>query len=612
MTDYKASQFNQTIASKSTIVPSDHQLEYNAGDTIKFDVPAFMGFIDPRQSYLKMNVKVDSALPVRFSKTCGVQSIINNLRIYDGTQTHQIENLENYAERVEKEYHYSANPSVVRKRQLTEGVEPNSTSFNFPEAQLFTSYPAILPFDKNTSNDPNSVAGQPYLTCENTIEVCLPLSSGVLGGNKIFPSALTQGLKIEIDTNDAKKALEVWDLAGLGVEPGIAVGSNVGSASQYHFGIEAKVGGVFAQGAGTPLTRVDLFSDNSYKSNSTAGFNGASSAPWKLAQLRAGQAPTREQIFAEMANVRNVKNLSSGATNLIIGQHLFGTDTAGLTRNFGRIDRIQYQTLAGGLRVYLDGSYSPADANGVPGILGTSALVGDFIPGICWCGGNGVGGAYEELLTAGYCNYRLNDIELVLKTAQPPKSYVDKLMKQTMSEDGAEVDIKTYQTMRNNIQAGDRMSQINLPSYNERAVGIYCLPMDNGVGNSLGVNNLETTLDTLENYQFIVNGTGQPTRRVDTKPYTNSPPTTAQVALWETEKTLSSSKVIVRNLREPHKNFMVARALARYGGVYDLKADGSISLKQEYSNPTKNKLMISFIGHLRRIVVSRMGMSVEL
>lgn len=611
MSEYKASQFNQTIASKSTIVPSDHQLEYNAGDTIKFDVPAFMGFIDPRQSYLKMNVKVDCEVPVRFSKTCGVQSVINNLRIYDGTQTHQIENLENYAERLEKEYHYSQNPSVLRKRQLTEGVEPVSSAFNFTEAQLFNGYSRASQFNSGTdTRDPNSVAGQPLLTNANTIEVCLPLSSGVLGGNKIFPSALTQGLKVEIDTNNAKKVLELWDKAGLGVNDNIVVGANTGTNSQFHFGIKTKVGG----GVGGALQSVNLFTDDSYEKNTTTGYAVNQSAPWALANLRLGGvgAPTLAQINADTANVNNVRNLSEGGSNLLVGQSLFGVDTAGLVRNFGVITSVELTAIADGIRVNLDGSYTPAGAGDVPGILGTTALVGGIAPGICWCGKTNAGGDYIDLITTSYTNYRLSNIELVLKTAQPPKSYVDKLMKQTMSEDGAEVDIMTYQTMRNNIQSGDRMSQINLPSYNERVVGIYCLPMNNGVSANLGNNNLETTLDTLENYQFIVNGTGQPTRRVDTIPYTNAIPTIAQVALWETEKALTSSKIMVRNLKEPHKNFMVARALARYGGVYDLKADGSISLKQEYSNPIETKLMISFIGHLRRIVVSRIGMSVEL
>jgi len=60
---------------------------------------------------------------------------------------------------------------------------------------------------------------------------------------------------------------------------------------------------------------------------------------------------------------------------------------------------------------------------------------------------------------------------------------------------------------------------------------------------------------------------------------------------------------------------MMARPLALYGGVYNLAADGNISLKTEYSSstpPTENKLFTSYIYGLRRIRVNKVGLSVEL
>jgi len=59
----------------------------------------------------------------------------------------------------------------------------------------------------------------------------------------------------------------------------------------------------------------------------------------------------------------------------------------------------------------------------------------------------------------------------------------------------------------------------------------------------------------------------------------------------------------------------MARPLAKYGGVYNLAADGNISLKCEYSTsepPTENKLFTSYIYGLRRIRVNKVGLSVEL
>ena len=59
--DFVASQNNKTIPSKSTFSPSDHQLEYRDGETIRFEIPAFNAFIDPRQSYLTFKVRVENA-----------------------------------------------------------------------------------------------------------------------------------------------------------------------------------------------------------------------------------------------------------------------------------------------------------------------------------------------------------------------------------------------------------------------------------------------------------------------------------------------------------------------------------------------------------------------
>ena len=91
--DFTASSYQQTIPSRSTFAPSDHQLSYASGQTLRFEVPSFLSFIDPRQSYLKFNVKVTASSPARFSNKCGCATIVNNLRIYDLQGNCTIENL---------------------------------------------------------------------------------------------------------------------------------------------------------------------------------------------------------------------------------------------------------------------------------------------------------------------------------------------------------------------------------------------------------------------------------------------------------------------------------------------------------------------------------------
>jgi len=90
-------------------------------------------------------------------------------------------------------------------------------------------------------------------------------------------------------------------------------------------------------------------------------------------------------------------------------------------------------------------------------------------------------------------------------------------------------------------------------------------------------------------------------------------PKTEQVALWETEKALGSARCMVRNLEGQEGNLLIGRALAKYGGVYNLQADGNLGLRVEYSTsspPQKNKLWINQIASIRRLVVNRNGASI--
>ena len=70
----------------------------------------------------------------------------------------------------------------------------------------------------------------------------------------------------------------------------------------------------------------------------------------------------------------------------------------------------------------------------------------------------------------------------------------------------------------------------------------------------------------------------------------------------------------VKNLDHQSDNFVIGRALARYGGVYPLVKDGGFQLRVNYkSNPTpqKNKLFITYVGGLRRLVVGSGGVQVQ-
>ena len=622
--DYTASQYQNTITSKSTLVPSDNQLAYKSGETIRFSVPPFMSFIDPRQSVLKMKVKVRGSSIYRFPKKIGVQSVINNMRIYDGTQTHTLENLQNYAERLTKEYHYTENNSVKHKRDLLEGSESvvedgfynlrqneKQPSAVFNASQLGNGY-------ANTGlvNAAPELDGATILANPNTMEVVLPLSSGILGtmSKRMFPAALTQGLQVEIDTNLAAKCLEVWSEAGMMSNEAVLTGAaNPPSApvpaafvpSINNFAVKSVVGGAFAP-APTALTTISIFA--------------SSIAPAAVAAACRNLAPANRAM-------NSLEGLT-GSSNLLKGRPFFAYTTGVFPATapelvcVGVIDTLTYNAATDAVDIVLgaipaalqstsggaSGQYIPLAAKDVIAPFAAVAVPAATFPESGVCGVSKAASIKE-------CEYELTDIELVLKTAQPPKSYVDGLMRATMSDEGAEYDFMTAETYRNNVNQGEVVAQINLPTLNERAVSIITLPQDQSVANSVLSDNFATTLDHIQNYNYIINGQSQPTRKVSLGRLSQVPSLNEQVALWEIEKSLSTAKLPVRNLNEQGKEFLMARPLALYGGVYNLAADGNISLKVEYSAtepPTENKLFTSYIYGLRRIRVNKVGLSVEL
>jgi len=599
--NFTASNYNQTIPSRSSFVPSDNQLRYTDGQTIRFEIPSFMGFIDPRQTYLKFKVKVNNAPALcSFSKKCGIHSLINNLRIYDANTNLQLETIMNYGELAEKLHYFTENQSVRNRRGLTELLEYTSRDF---DGEYYDDKPS-----RNTSQSQlfnhkfltGNVVGSTFtadtsvVSDANTCEVAMRLYSGILGepSTKMFPAMLTNGLRMELDLNTAGKALEVWCGDGICNDDGDVISDLTGSC---RFGIRNA-----SSTDATPITYVDLYCEKN------AGFN----------QLVFSPTPADLQIPSKDADFELVKNQLCGAVNLIKGKTLYGfkNDWDGATAPvaLGTIGDITCNAgvngagLLVGVRVELIGSTITGEE-----LIGGAGNIDDGTAGEP---ANNTCFVKQEDIFGGNTppSLEIDDVELVVKTATPPKDYVDKLLKSSTTQEGAVIDFLTYSVYRNNIQATENVAQINIPALNNRAVSIMTLPTENGVQERVDKGNFDTYVDDANHYYFLVNGKSQPTRRVDLTPLSEPQQFSSQVALFETEKALGSGKVNVRNLNLQSDNFVISRALARYGGVYPLVKDGNISLKVSYDNPTKNKNMITYITGIRRLIVNAEGSKVEM
>ena len=594
--DFEAEEVSQSIPSRSSYAPSDKQKSYVAGDTIRFHIPQFDAFIDPRQTRLNFKVKVSDADALcRFSNKCGVHSLIEGVRVYDANTNLQLETLQNYNAMAEKFHLYSENSTIRNKRGLIEGLEYTSRAF---DSELYDNYPARTTDNsqlfnhqyKTGSEATYSVTATP--TSEpNTIEVALHLYSGILGAmsNKMFPVMLTDGLRVEIDTASSSQALELWTAEGIVKNDG-ELDLTLGSGDSCRFGIIRP-----NPTTANPLLSVELYTEKN------AGFNQI------CITGGANTAPTQDAIDAGCSIV---KNQLVGAVNLVIGKELYGwtNEAVPVWSYMGVITTITCNAgeNAGGLvsvLVGLDGTGNDGDL-----FVGGAGRADD---GTAQVARNNTCGIRVGDFFATPPKIVIDEVQFIVKTLQPPQAYVNSMLKQVSTSEGVNYDYLTIDTYRNNILAGERVAQLNIPTLNHRATSIMTLPISNSQPNSVIYNNLKTIIDTASNYNYLIDNKLQPTRKVRLTQLSQTIPKTEQLALFECEKALSSIKIQPRQLDYQAENFFIARALARYGGVYNLAETGNASLRVEFTEPTQNKLMITYIGGLRRLVINKDGRYIE-
>jgi len=191
------------FTSQSTLAPAEHQKEYTQGQIIKFDIPAFYGMIDPRQSFLRMNIELVGECKLRLSKHLGSQSLISALRIYDHSNANLLENIENYGELAKVMNVYGDNETLKHQRQLLEAVD-TETALGHLDLQNALFFKQLSPLGGTTLDVVSSGSVN-----ANRVQVAMRMLSGILGGDKVFPINAFGGLRVEIELNRAVKSLMI-------------------------------------------------------------------------------------------------------------------------------------------------------------------------------------------------------------------------------------------------------------------------------------------------------------------------------------------------------------------------------------------------------------------
>ena len=198
-------------------------------------------------------------------------------------------------------------------------------------------------------------------------------------------------------------------------------------------------------------------------------------------------------------------------------------------------------------------------------------------------------------------DFTLENLEMIVEVVQPPKSYVDLMVKKINSNEGLVMNYKTNNLLKVGVVGTQGSLAASIPNTSRRLYAMNILPVS--IADSFNGQNLTAEPDDLNNYQFVVNSNLTPTRVIDTTRMSMTPAFVPQQHLQELRKSLVASGVFVRSLQNPEKNVIIGRGFGMGGAVSDVtKSD--LQVRLEYgSNATTQKILFCFMCEARTLII---------
>ena len=579
---FKANPSNNYVSSKSISIKPEAMIDYGSSpnsNQIKFLIPQYLGFINPSQSYLKFKLTMQGRGRLKPDWRAGAHSLIRNFRIQDGTGSQTLEEIQDYNVLTAQWWKFTENDSIADKREMFEGRNRTHNS----QGQLFN---AKLP------SSANGVAGPVTANeAQLTVEVMLPLNSGILSNNKVFPVLATKGLRLTLDLDTATNAL-VCASGTLGVHPheiSDPLNSQVSmlsgqpaadTAGPKVCGDNAGTSGTDPKGAVDSVFTVTVSANadnNPFRIGDILYINVPVASDGTRATDReqalgvvTGFKPSDMNVSAKALAVQYIPNRATGKGLAAGNDYAQGVVGVGSSIYVKASDRERVNTF----------SDLPT---GVPSAIDNAA--------------------------AGYV---IKDVEYVISQVQPPPEYVSRMMKQIQSGQGLTIDVKTFATYRHNLSTLNGLTDQLIPAQAQRAYSIISVPLALNKFNTTGASAFVGDLVGSQNYQYVFNGHLIPDRPVDLKRIAVAQKP-GQVHLVEVEKTLTNCGYVVRNLQRLQDSFFIGRAFSKYGQVFNLKS-ADLNLRVEYAGVDSAmhgaKFFHHFVCHLRSINISNNGVRV--
>ena len=644
------------IGQKSVSVPAEVQGEYSENGKIVIKIDPSVEFFQPTESYLQFRLKLklnsaDDAMRLQLNPDIGAHSLLRDVRIMSGTGV-VLEECIAYNVLVQQMYSYDANENIRRKRALTEGTtlhQPLNRSTTGAERSNRNATVSNPYFSDNGSTTYNA-DGTTAFTDDSFhhLKICLPLKgSGIFRNPKIFPVMLSQGLRIEIFLEEAKKCITrlittessateaarnlqpprllSWGADNAAAGQGAVISTNTftitaatkaatcrltttaGGGDLYGDGTKIKIsavvgmvelnwatnGNVFYYTKKVDATHIDIFTDASLATAvNSSGFTGYGSAGTGTAEAYATFLLTVDNSMSSVGQCPFVVNQSLAIRN---------KDVLGTTKVLAdKVTKVEQVTDSDGttkrLRITMGANTTFAAA------IPTGSYVYDNTPAIA--------ASFNP-------QFIMDEVQLVMQKIIMPPGYISTMMK-SMKENGMiRYDFNAMQTYKYSMLSTDTEGTIMLPLQNSRAKAMLCCPVDASSYTPVQAIDKQQGFafrghsDNITEYRFTYNGKMNPDRPVPLSKVNSG--LQEQQHLIELDKALAMSGITPGCMREFASNFIVPRALSLQGGSYDTRSkDFQLQVSyRETTVPQLNKLWHIFVSHIRSIVVKQGNLSVQ-
>ena len=544
---FKANQPNAYIPSKSIAIKPEVVSDVSGGNQqIRINIPSFVGFVDPNQTYFKANLQMTNArgqlVP---DPNGGVHSLFRDVLYRDGNNSTTLERNDDYNANTCLLSHFSKTPSLQHKHELFSGVQ-NAIGDDHDEQTLYYAQRTIAGGTDGANPDRSRRVA-------NKIKVETQLNSGIWTQGNIIPVSAMNGMKVVLDTEDVLRSCMYTDLTG----------SEATSSTANSF---------------YTMTSANL----------AIGSNVRANAPNYNIEVNCPVAQNPWAVFDKLY-VRDAGSAVGDASEELLGV------IVGFSNNGGNLRITYVPQVDGGTTILHNlGSlvyYKHADRQ----------IAHTFFVEADQAGAVATGSVPAPSFT-------FSDIEMIVQSCSPPDAYVSGMLKASQSEKGISFDILTYELHRHNQANTTGLLQAQIPTLMKRAKSLFSQPLSVTHARSVEHSSLSGVVDNAVSYEWIHGTDHYPSRQVPLNRYSTDYGSGTfgcePLHLSELQKAIVNVNKRVLNLQLIKQHFCVARGLTKYGQVMDLSPQ-TLSLRVDYQGGTEQKLFNTYVYGLRRIQISQ-------